>query len=300
MDIETLELFVELMRTRSFTEIARARDIAPSTVSRALADLEKQLGIRLFQRSTRKLAPTEMGLAYFERIAPLLAELQSANQLALDLNTEPKGVLRVTAGVVYGEMYIAPMLPDLAERYPSLTVELILTDANLDLIEERIDVAVRVGTLRDSSYVARRLTTMSFFLCAARKYLDTHGAPTLPQEVASHNCILFPRAGFSTSKWLFRNEGGDLIEVPVSGNCLITHSRAVKHCALEGMGLTLLPDWLVGAEVETGSLIRLFENYQVTPTDFQGGVWLVTPSREYVPLKTRVFTEYLLEKYQAS
>lgn len=300
MDIETLELFVELMRTRSFTEIARARDIAPSTVSRALADLEKQLGIRLFQRSTRKLEPTEMGLAYFERIEPLLAELRSANQLALDLNTEPKGVLRITAGVVYGEMYIAPMLPELAERYPSLTVELILTDANLDLIEERIDVAVRVGTLRDSSYVARRLTTLSFYLCAARKYLDRHGIPTQPQEVASHNCILFPRAGFSTSKWLFRNDGGNLIEVPVDGNCLITHSRAVKQCALEGMGLTLLPDWLVGAEVETGSLIRLFENYQVTPTDFQGGVWLVTPSREYVPLKTRVFTEFLLEKYQAS
>lgn len=298
MEIEALELFAELMHTRSFTNTAKARDIAPSSVSRSLASLEKQLGIRLFQRSTRKLEPTEAGLAYFERIEPLLAELRSAHQVATDLNAVPRGVLRVSSGVVYGEMYIVPLLPELTERYPSLKIELILVDAYLDLIEERIDVAIRTGRLRDSTYVARRLSDMAFYLCAAQKYLDRHGIPTDPQEVTSHNCLLFPRAGHSTSRWIFRNHNGNLSEVPISGSSLITNSHAVKQCALAGMGLALLPDWLVGAEVQAGSLIQLFENYEVTPTDFEGAVWLVSPSREYVPLKARVFTEYLLQKFQ--
>jgi DNA-binding transcriptional LysR family regulator len=262
--------------------------------------LERQLGIRLLQRSTRKLEPTEAGLAYFERIEPLLAELRSAHQLAADLNTAPRGVLRVTSGVVYGEMHIVPLLPELFERYPSLSVELILSDASLDLIQERIDVAIRLGTLRDSSYVARRLGSMEFYLCAAQKYLDRHGTPSDPQGVASHNCLLFPRPGYSTSKWVFRSRNDDLREVSINGHCLITNSSAVKQCALAGLGLALLPDWLVGDEVTSGKLIRLFENYDVSPTDFEGAVWLVSPSREYVPLKTRVFTDFMLQKYRAT
>jgi len=300
MEIEALELFAELMRTRSFTDIAHARGIAPSSVSRTIAGLEKELGIRLFQRSTRKLEPTEAGVTYFERIEPLLAELQSARLMAADLDAQPRGVLRVTTGVVYGEMYIAPLLPELAERYPSLTIELILTDATLDLIEERIDVAIRTGTLRDSNYVARRLKDMTFYLCAAQTYLNRHGKPTDPEEVMSHNCLLFPRVGYTTTKWLFRNRSGNIREIPIRGNCLITNSRAIKECAMAGMGLALLPDWLVGAEVEAGSLIRLFDNHEVTPTDYEGAVWMLSPSREYVPLKTRVFTEYLLKKFQAT
>lgn len=298
MDIETLELFVELMHTRSFTESARDRDIAPSSASRALAGLEKQLGVRLFQRSTRKLEPTEAGLAYFERIEPLLAELRDANQLAADLNSKPQGVLRVTAGIVHGELYLVPLLPELNELYPSLTIELILSDANLDLIEERIDVAIRVGALRDSSYVAKRLGGMRFYLCAARKYLDQHKAPATPEEVGLHNCLLFPRPGYSSSRWTFRKAGGRLSEVHVNGNCLITHSRSIRHCALAGMGLALLPDWLVASEIESGSLVRLFDDHEITPTNFDGAIWLVSPSREYVPLKTRLFTEFILKKFR--
>jgi len=133
MNMEALALFAEVMRTRSFTAIARARGIAPSSVSRIITGLEDELGIRLFQRSTRKLEPTEAGRVYFERIAPLLGELQSARHMAADLNHEPRGTLRVTAGAVFGEMYLVPLLPELARRYPSLAVELLLTDANLDL-----------------------------------------------------------------------------------------------------------------------------------------------------------------------
>lgn len=297
MDIEALELFAEVMRTRSFTDIARARGIAASSVSRVITTLENELGIRLFQRSTRKLEPTEAGRVYFERIVPLLSELQSARHMAADLNEEPKGTLRVTAGAVFGEMYLVPLLPELAKRYPSLTIELLLTDANLDLIDERIDIAIRVGTLHDSSYIARRLNDMSFYVCASDNYLKQYGKPTEPQQVKSHNCLLFPRAGYSFN-WLFKDAVGNITQVPTGGKCLITNSRAIKQCAIAGMGLALLPDWLIDADIRAGTLIKLFEGYTVTPTDFEGAVWMLSPSREYVPLKTRVFMNYLIENFQ--
>lgn len=294
MDIESLELFLEVMRTRSFTNIARARGIAPSSVSRTITGLENELGIRLFQRSTRKLEPTEAAMVYFERISPILNELQSARQMATDLSEMPKGTLRVTASIVYGEMHIAPLLPEIAERYPSLTIELILTDAYLDLIEERIDIAIRIGTLEDSSYIARRLKKMEFYICASPGYLAKHGKPDVPQQVTSHNCLLFPRTGYNLN-WLFKDTVGKISDIPISGKCLITNSQAIRQCAMAGMGLALLPDWLIEDDIQSGLLVRLFAEFAVTATDYEGAIWLMCPSREYVPLKTGVIMDYLIE-----
>ena len=287
-----MELFLEVMRTHSFTDIARARGTAPSSVSRTITGLEHELGIRLFQRSTRKLVPTEAAMAYFERIYPILGELRSARQIAMDLSEEPKGTLRITASTVYGEMYIAPLLPGIYERYPSLSIELILSDAYLDLIEERIDIAIRLGTLRDSSYVAQRLRSMEFFICASPGYINKYGKPDEPQQVVSHNCLLFPRAGHSLN-WLFKDGLGKVSNVPINGKCLINNSRAIRQCAISGMGLVLLPDWLIADDIKSGLLVRLFEEFTVTATDYEAAVWLMRPSREYVPLKTRVFMDYL-------
>ena len=294
MDIEVLELFVEVMRTRNFTDIARARGIAPSSVSRAMTNLETELGIRLFQRSTRKLAPTEAGQIYFERIFPVLGELQAARLIAADLSEEPNGTLRVTASTVYGDMHIAPLLPEIAKRYPSLDIELILTDAYLDLIEERIDIAIRVGTLQESTYIARQLKKMTFYICASPAYLEQHGTPETPHQVSAHDCLLFPRPGYNLN-WLFKDSSGKMTEVPISGKCLITNSQAIRKCAIAGMGLTLLPDWLVEEDIRSGALIRLFNDFTVTATDYEGAIWLMYPSREYVPVKTRVFMDYLIE-----
>ena len=297
MELETLEIFAELMRTRNFSDVSRGRGVAPSSVSRTIAGLEKELGIRLFQRSTRKLEPTEAGVTYFERIEPLLTELRAAHAIARDVSAEPKGVLRVTAGVVYGEMYIVPLLPELFRRYPSLKVELMLTDASLDLIEERIDVAVRTGTLSNSSYIARRLSMMKFVLCASPEYVNKNGVPEEPQQLRNHNCLLFPRSGYSTHKWLLKNASGKVTEVAIEGNCLITNSKGIVKCAVDGMGVALLPDWLVGQEIQQGDLVRLLEPYEASPTDFDGAVWLLTPSREYMPVKTRIFVDFLVATF---
>ncbi len=294
MDIEALEIFLDVMRQRNFTDVARARDLAPSSISRTITSLENEIGIRLFQRSTRKLKPTEAGIVYFERIQPVLDELLSAKQVAADLIDEPKGILRVTASTVYGEMHIAPLLPDLSDKYPLLSIELILTDAYMDLIEERIDIAIRLGTLQNSSYIAKQIKKLNFYVCASPEYIERNGKPNFPHEVKDHNCLLFPRAGHNLN-WLFKNETGEIEETSISGKYLITNSRAIKQCALAGMGLALLPDWLVCDAIQSGSLIRLFDGFNVTATDYDGAIWFLYPSREYVPLKTRAFMNSLIE-----
>ena len=293
MEMDTLSLFVEVMRHHSFADVARSRGVAPSSISRAIAGLEQELGIRLFQRSTRKLEPTEAGVLYFERVAPPIAELESARQIASDVTEEPRGTLRVTAPIVFGQQYIVPLLPALARRYPSLTIELLLTDAYQDLIEERIDVAIRLGSLQDSSYVATRLSELAFYICASPAYLEQYGTPTTPQQITAHNCLLFPRTGYSLN-WLLRDRDGAVLEIPIHGNCLITNSQSIRQCALAGMGLALLPNWLIDDDLQSGALIRLFADFDVTASDYDSAVWLLYPSREYLALKTRVFIDHLI------
>jgi DNA-binding transcriptional LysR family regulator len=299
MDTETLSLFVEVMRHGSFADVARNRGVAPSSISRAIAGLEQELGIRLFQRTTRKLEPTEAGVVYFERVAPLIAELASARQVATDVTEEPRGILRVTAPVVFGQLYLVPLLPALAQRYPNLSIELLLSDAYLDLIEDRIDIAIRLGSLRDSSYIATRLRELEFYICASPAYLAQHGAPATPQQIGSHNCLLFPRTGYNLN-WLFRDRDGNVLDIPIHGNCLITNSQAIRQCALAGMGLTLLPDWLIQEDVQSGALVRLFAEYDVTASDYDSAAWLLYPSRDYLALKTRMFIDHLVSSMRGT
>jgi DNA-binding transcriptional LysR family regulator len=160
MEIATLKLLIEVMRLGSFSEVAKTERVAPSSVSRAIAGLESELGFRLFQRSTRKLQPTEAGQLYFERISSLVDELEMAKDIATDINQEPRGRLRVTAPTVFGQTYLVPLLPELHTNYPALMIELLLDDRYVDLIEERIDVAIRLGSLPDSNFIATRLQEM--------------------------------------------------------------------------------------------------------------------------------------------
>ncbi len=299
MDISTLKLFIEVMRRHSFTEVAKTERIAPSSVSRAIASLETELGCRLFHRSTRRLEPTEAGIRYFERIVPLVEELTAAGERVADSGEEPGGTLRVSAPTVFGRMFLLPVVKELHKKYPELTIELLLNDAYVDLVGERIDVAVRLGSLRDSGYVARRVRKIRFYICAAPAYLKRHGTPGTPQDVALHECLLFPRGEYNLN-WLFRDSVGNVEEVRIHGRCLITNSEAIRQCVLSGMGLALLPDWLVDQDIETGTMQTLFDSFEVTATDYDSAIWILQPSRAYVPLKARVFVQYLLDRCSAS
>jgi DNA-binding transcriptional LysR family regulator len=292
MDISVLQMFVEVMRQGSFAAVARDRNIDPSSVSRAIAGLEEELGIRLFQRTTRQLSPTEAGTAYLERVEPLVEEMQQAIAVATDISGQPKGTLRVTASVSFGLKCIVPLLPKFQQMYPDLTVDLLLTDAVVDLLAERIDIAVRLGLLADSTSIAQQLMRTRYSVCASPNYLKQFGQPQQPSDVEQHNCLLFPLAGFRT-RWIFRDSNGNESEILVRGRTIISNAIALQQCAIDGMGLALLPHWLVDEDLRVGTLVNVFPDYEVTATDFNTAAWLVYPSRAYVPLKVRAFIDFL-------
>ncbi|MEO1790812.1 MAG: LysR family transcriptional regulator [Cyanobacteria bacterium J06629_19] len=296
MDISVLTLFVEVVRQGSFAAVARDRNVDPSSVSRAIASLETELGIRLFQRTTRQLSPTEAGTLYFERVEPLVEEIQLAGEMAADVVERPKGTLRVTASVAFGLTCIVPLLSAFEAQYPELTVELLLTDAVVDLFTERIDVAIRLGKLEDSTLIAQRLMPVHYRVCASPEYLAKHKDLQTPDDISRHECLLFPLAGFR-SQWTFRDSAGQMSEVLVHGRTVISNAIALQQCAIANMGIALLANWLVDPDIAAGRLVDIFANYEVSATDFSSAAWLVYPSRNYVPLKVKVFAELLKQAY---
>jgi DNA-binding transcriptional LysR family regulator len=295
MDVATLQLFIEVVRQGSFAAVARDRNLDPSSVSRAIANLEEELGIRLFQRTTRQLSPTEAGQLYFERIEPLVEEMQQAVDAATDVADQPKGKLRVTASVSFGLKCIVPILPEFQALYPDLTVELFLTDAVVDLFADRIDLAVRLGTLADSTLIAQQLMRTHYVVCASPAYLQRFAPLNHPTDVTHHNCLLFPLAGFR-SRWIFKALTGEQTKVSVTGQTIISSGIALQQCAIAGMGLALLPNWLIDEELKSGTLINVFPAYEVTATDFNTAAWLIYPSRAYIPLKVRVLIDFFKQK----
>lgn len=287
-----LQTFVDVVNQGSFAAVARERNIDPSSVSRAIGGLEKELGVRLLQRTTRRLSLTEAGLAYFQRIEPLIGEIHQAADVAVDMSGQPTGTLRVTASVSFGLRCVVPLLPEFQAQYPQLTVELLLTDSNLDLLTERIDLAIRLGMLADSTLIAQRLMPTRYFVCASPGYLQRHGRPQTPGEIVHHRCLLFPLAGFR-SRWRFRDSKGVETAVAVRGQTIVSNAVALEQAAIAGMGLALLPHWLVGEVLKTGQLINLFPGHEATATEFGTAAWLVYPSRSYVPLKVRVLMDFL-------
>lgn len=295
MDLAALQTFIAVMRQGSFATVARDRNIDPSTISRTIANLEKELGIRLFQRSTRKLSPTEAGQAYFHRIESLVEELSQANSAVSDRSTQPSGTLRVTASVSFGLKCIVPLLPDFEAQYPDLNIDLLLTDARVDLLAERIDLAIRLGPMPDSTLIAQPLMRTRYAICASPNYLQRHDTPVVPAEISQHNCLRFPLGGYR-DRWRFRDESGQVEEVAVSGKTVISSAIGLRDCAIAGMGLALLAHWLIHDELHNGELVQLLPEYQVTATHFETFAWLVYPSKQYIPRKVEAFMAQLRQK----
>ncbi|SRR5579883_155452 len=297
MNITDLILFIDVMRHGSFAAVARDRDIDPSSVSRAIANLEAELGARLFQRTTRRLAPTEAGRIYFERIEPLINELERAKDEAKDVSAQPVGTLRMTTSVSFGQACILPLLPELFRRYPTLQIELLLTDANLDLIEERIDLAIRLGPRPDVLYIGKKLFDTYYSVVASPSYIQQIGPVLKPSDLIDHKCLLFALPNYR-SKWKFRDKKGVIEEIPVKGHLIISNALALRQAALDSLGPALLANWLIDIDLKNGTLVNLFPDYCITATDFNTAAWLLYPSHSYLPLKVRVVINFLSTSFQ--
>lgn len=292
MNLPDLGLVSDILRLGSFAAAARARGTDASSVSRSVAGIEAALGLRLFQRTTRRLALTEEGDRYLARALPLAEELARLGAEARAQRGEVAGLLRLTASVTFGQAMILPLLPAFRARHPRLVLECQFTDANLDLVADRIDLAIRLAPAIEGDLVASRLMVTRYRVVASPGYLAAAPPLDAPDGLARHRLLLFPIRRFR-ERWLFRAAGGPLQEVPVQGDLILSPAGAILDAALAGMGVALLPNYLTDPHIESGRLIRCLPGWEVTATSFDTGAWAVYPSRSYLPAKTRALIDFL-------
>nr|WP_277608434.1 LysR substrate-binding domain-containing protein [Microbulbifer elongatus] len=280
---EGVNEFVAVAETGSFTDAARKLGISTAQVSRQVKALESRLSTRLFYRTTRRVSLTEVGQVYYQHCRQLLEGLADAERAVTDLQQAPRGRLRLTAPVTYGETTLAPLVHDFALRYPELQVEMALTNQKLDLVAEGFDLAVRLGKLDDSSMMARRLASRTLYVCASPDYLSTYGEPRSLTELARHNCLLG-----TLDYWRFR-EQGRAKNIRISGSIRCNSGRALVDAALKGMGIVQLPDYYVDEALQSGRLVSLLEPYR----EEDDGIWGIYPHNRHLSPKVRMLLDYL-------
>jgi DNA-binding transcriptional LysR family regulator len=296
MELEGIRTFMRVVQAGSFAAAARQRGAAPSSVSRTVADLERDLGVRLFQRTTRRLALTEAGRSYHREVAPLLEGLERAADAARDLGGRPRGLLRVAVAAPFAALYLARWLAAFAERFPDLEIELALDSRYADLVGERMDVAVRLGRIDSASVIALKLCDAPRAVVASPAYLARHRVKR-PDDVRERRCLVFPRGG-DREIWRFRDRSQRTTEVEIRSRVSVPDGIVIRELAKASLGLALLPRWLCADDLRGGALVDVFPSYETTATDFEASLWLAYPSRLHLPLKVRVFVDFLREVFR--
>lgn len=289
-DLTELYAFVQVVESSSFTAAARELGMTTPSISKRITALEQRLGVRLLERTTRHLRPTEAGNMLYARGRHVLDALHDArHELAL-YGDEPQGTLRVSAPVIFGEMHVAPLLPELHAQYPHMLIDLVFEDGYVNLVEDGYDVAVRIGRLEDSSLRVRRLGHDPFVVCAAPAYLERHGEPESPGDLVHHECLRYSLLNVE-DEWRFRDDTGERA-VSVGGRLTLNHGGAMREAAVGGAGLARLPRFVVGDALRQGLLRTVLDAYRGPDRE----IALVYPAGRH-PLPTvRAFIDFLAER----
>jgi DNA-binding transcriptional LysR family regulator len=285
-----LVAFVALLKHGSFIRAARHLTRDATVVSRRVRALEERLGVRLVERSTRRVAPTEAGRTLFERTHGLLDQLAEAEgEASSHAGIEPRGTLKVALPGSFGRMWVGPSLAVFLTRYPQLKVEAAFSNRFVDLIGEGFDVAVRLGVLEDSGLVARKVGDRRRLLCVAPDYLERYGAPTHPRELAERPCLAFK--GFPAHPvWNLVSTKGERVSVRVTGPLVSDDAEVLVSCAVSGSGIMLTTDWLVGRELADGRLVPVLPEWTM---EERGGIYVVVPSNRFLSAKVRAFSDWI-------
>ncbi len=291
-NLDDLAVFVHVVECHSFSAAARDLHLAPKTVSKQIARLEQALGTTLFERNTRNLRITSEGRAIAERARVALAVLEEVQELATGGSQELRGTIRLTAPTPFGRKFVAPAIHDFCRLHPRVGFDLRLSDQVQDLYSGDLDLAIRMGELADSRLVARRVAQNRRILAASPAYLETHGHPVQPEDLARHNCLVFAYPGLLQSTWPLR-KGRKEKTVAVNGT-LCSDSGDVLHAwCLAGLGISLRETWDVHEELRNGRLVHVLPQWEATPSKIS----LVRARREPVPRRLTVFSDFLLERW---
>ncbi len=291
---QALTAFASVVEHGSFVRAAERLGVSVSAVSRHVAELEAHLDVRLLNRTTRRLSLTESGGVFYEHCVQLLADLDEAEQSASASAITPRGTLRLSAPVTFGERHLAPAIGAFVERYPDMRFDVELSDRAVDLVEERFDAAVRIGAIGSQNLVGRTLAQTRMVCCAAPGYLERRGEPKRPEDLAGHECLTYEYAP-QRNTWPFRERDGSVRQVKVSGSVHANSGRFLEALALEGLGIAYEPDFIAGPEVRAGRLVPILRAFQPSPSPIQ----LVYPSRRHLSAKVRAFADFLRERFAA-
>ncbi len=292
-DLTGIAIFTNVARLGGFTAAAKAMGLSKSTVSKQIARLEDRLGARLFNRTTRRLALTEIGAAYFERCRRIVEEAEEAELAVTQMHSEPVGTLRINAPVSFGLLHVAPLLGEFMSRHPAIEVAIDVNDRRVDLIEEGLDVAIRIGDLADSSLVARRLAPCRFAVVASPAYWARHAKPDHPSQLSGHNVLIYTlRERPEVMRFLDPAQPETPISVNVSGTFRANNGDMLLSAALAGSGVYVCPTFFCGEHLAAGRLEAVLEGHPPPAT----AVHAVWPPNRHLSAKVRAFVDFLAER----
>ncbi|GAB3254681.1 LysR family transcriptional regulator [Chitinimonas naiadis] len=285
-----MQVFSEVARRGSFTAAADTLDMSRAMVTRYVTEMEQWLGTRLLQRSTRRVSLTEAGEACLGRCQQMLELSADMQQASGQRDNVPRGQLRITTSMSFGVAHLAAAVSDYLARYPAVTVDMMVGDRTVNLVEDRIDLAIRIAGELDPNLVARRIAPCRSVVCAAPAYLAQRGRPQQPADLAGHNCLTY--SNFGKGEWRFVRDG-DESSVPVGGNLSANDAAVLTQAALAGTGIALQPTYLVGPLIRSGQLVALLPGWQ--PPELI--IWGVYQSRRHVPATLRTLLDFLVARF---
>jgi DNA-binding transcriptional LysR family regulator len=288
----SIRAFVKVVEHGSFSEAARSLRLSRSAVSKYVMELEQELGVQLLNRTTRSASPTENGRIYYERSVAILAELQEADLAVARLQAEPRGLLRVNAPMSFGTLHLGPALVAFMDKYPELQIQLTLSDEQLESVQEGFDVTLRIAQLETSSLIARRLLDVSRVFCASPEYIKRHGAPEHPKDLKKHDCLTYGFLATGNQWKLTGPDGEHWVSVP--WRLCANNAEILKQAALKGRGIALLPTFIAGAELKSGTLAPVLEKYRAPEI----ALCAIYPPTRHLSSKVRLFIDFLIERFK--
>ncbi|WP_314190545.1 LysR family transcriptional regulator [Yersinia massiliensis] len=289
--LSEMAIFVKVVEASSFSVVARQLGVSPSAISRSVSRLEKALATRLLQRTTRKLRLSESGEEVYKRCHAMLSAANAVMEVSGQYNQEPEGLIRISVPKAVGRFVVHPHMPEFLRRYSKIDVQLILDDRYVDLIDENVDLAIRITNQPPPGMVGRQLMDIEHLLCATPEYLATHGIPLHPHDLAHHSCIYLGETP-ADARWKFR-QGSKAITVAVKGRYAANHTGVRLDAVLQHIGIGSLPYFTARDALQEGQMVPVLPAWRFI-SSYSGGLWMLYPPTRYLAPKLRVFIDYLV------
>jgi len=289
---EEIQAFVQIVEASTITAAAERLSLAKSAISRRLSELEDQLGVELFHRTTRKLVLTDSGRGFYQRCVQILSDLEEAEHSVSHAHHELSGQLRVAAPLSFGAMHLGPAIIEFQKLHPKLNFDLDFNDRKIDLIQEGFDVGIRIADLKDSSLIARKIASASFVICASPEYLEQHGRPEIPEDLKNHHCFTYTNKDHP-DRWIFTDKQGATQTVNIPRVMQANNGTFLNSAAIAGLGIVYQPTFIAHESITKGELIPILQDYSMTKVN----AYAIYPPTRHLSQRVRQFIDFLVKRF---